>query len=194
MEGIKLKKHLEIAQELREGKSLTRIAKERKMDRKYIKINLKSLIKEEYITLLYGKIIGSHKGYDLRKMPERQTNRCETDITKKAKEILKKKYDCIEEVGVWLNNYNRRYTIDLYSIKNKLGIELAWSSITSKQLIRRLSIYEELFGKVICALLKDSSFRKKDRHYIYLPQKIQDAGFKVIIVDIAKPHPIYELP
>jgi len=180
------KKYKEILEEVKKGKSLTQIAKERKACRNNLYRVLKKKFPEEYDTLIYGIKIGYHKGYTLRKMPNNQTNRVECDITKKAKKILKKKYFCVEEVGVWSKDFKKRYTIDLYNPRTKLGIELCWSKkTTSKELIKRLKEYKKFCKDVLCVLLKDSSIKSRDRPYTHLPTKLRRAGIVVRIFDIS---------
>ncbi len=190
-----MEKYELILKDLRKGKSLTSISKERKLCINNLRYQLKKRFPKDFSKYAHGEVIGYHEGYELRKMPNGHTNSCECDITKKAKEILKDYYGCIEEVGVWLDNYKRRYTIDLYSPRHKLGIELYWQHKENcKKLIKRLRNYEKYFGDVICALLRDSNWKKKNRTYFYISKKLKKAGIKVIIVDISKTPPIYESP
>lgn len=189
MEQETLKKYNMLIEELRDGKNLNALAKENKLDLQNMRDYIKKILKEDYTNLVYGEIIDFNNGFAIRKIPKRQTDRTESNITKIAKNILKKKYNCYEEVGVWMDNYGKRYTIDLYSVENKLGIELYWTKYSSTKIIKRLKIYKQLFGNVICALLKDSSNYSKNRNYYYLPKKIMEAGFEVIIVDIAQTPP-----
>lgn len=188
-------KYKGILREIEDGKSLKQISKERNIDHNNLRNQLRKRFSKEYDRLIYGEIIGNYKGYKLRKIPRRQTDRTETNITKKAKEILKKHYNCIEEVGVWNKNFSKRYTSDLYLLNSKIAIELYWQRREAfKQLKDKLNNYRKFSKVVICALLKDSKFRKKNRTYYYLKQKLKDAGFKVIIIDISNKHPITEIP
>jgi len=181
------KKYREILEEVRKGKSLTQIAKERKTCRRNLGNVLKKRFPEEYDTLIYGIKIGWYNGYTLRKIPNNQTNRVECDITKRAKKILKKKYFCVEEVGVWSKDFKKKYTVDLYNPRTKLGIELCWSkSLTSKKLIKRMKEYKKFCKDVLCVLIKDSSIKSRDRQYIGLPTRLNKAGIVVRIFDIGE--------
>ena len=62
-----------------------------------------------------------------------------------------------------------------------------------KKLVKRLNNYRKYYGDVICALIKDSSVRSKNRSYVNIKEKLKRDGFKVLIVDIAKEHPIHEI-
>lgn len=186
-------KYKEILKELKEGKSLTKICDEKNLCRKNVVRMLKKLVLDEYKPLVYGKILCNKNGFDLRLIPNRQTNNNETNLTKEAKKFLAKKYNCFEEVGIWVDNFKKRYTIDLYSVENDLGIEIFWQSDYSfKKILSRMRTYEKYFGNVLCALIKDSSVRSKNRSYILLKEKLRNENIKFIILDISEKHPITE--
>lgn len=177
-----------ILSELHEGKSLRQISHENGYCLSHMRNQLKKRYPKEYDELIHGKIIGEYKGNKLRKLSDRQTNRTECNITKKAKAILKERFSCTEEVAVWSNNFNTRQTIDLYSLKYKIGFELHWhGGKTCNQLIEKIKKYEECFGRTVLVLLKDSSTRKHNRSYIYTELKLKDAGIEVMILDITHP-------
>lgn len=181
-------KYNNLMEEIRSGKSINQTAKENNVNRGNLKRQLKKRFPEEYQKLIYGKIIGKHKNYILRKIPNNQTNRNECDITKKAKEFIKKKYDCIEEVGVWKNNGRDRVVIDLYSIRYKTGFEIYWQSGESyKRLKKKLLRYRKYFGRIVCVLLKDSNVRTKNRSYYYIIKKLKYDNIEFVIFDLAHP-------
>ena len=78
-----------IMNEIRTGKSMGKICREREHSINNVRNQLKKRFPEEYDLYIHGMIIDEHNGYELRKIPENQTNRIETDLTKKAKQILR---------------------------------------------------------------------------------------------------------
>jgi hypothetical protein len=176
------------------GESLNAIAKELKIDSKNMRVQLKKKFGfEAYADLIYGKVISTINGQKLRKLPQKQTNFCESNITKRAKAILSDVFDCQEEVGVWFNDFKTRSVIDLYSKKHNLGIELYWKSGENyKKLKTKLLRYCDIFDHVAIALLKDSSFKQKNRSYINIKNKLRKDGFDYIIVDLAETPPVTE--
>jgi len=183
------KKYQDIRLDLISGKSLNQISKDWKLDIGAIRYGLKKRYPDDFDVLVHGIIIEKRDGFDLRKIPHGQTDRSETNITKKAKDILKKYYPySIEEVGVWNHNFTVRYVVDLWSSENDIGFELCYSVTTSKKVIKKLNQYKKYFSKVVCVLLKDSTrFNiKKNRSYHYLKENIRSAGFDVIILDIGE--------
>ena len=106
-----------LLKELKKGKTLNLIANENNICRKNLKHMLFKRFGSIINTYVYGNIILNINGFDYYDLPKNQTNGNECNITKDAKTFLINKFDGIEEVGIWLNNYSTRYAIDIYSKK-----------------------------------------------------------------------------
>ncbi|MCH8003918.1 MAG: hypothetical protein IH934_04790 [Nanoarchaeota archaeon] len=173
-----------ILRDLKQGESLKSISKKYGHSFRNLSINLKELHNYEFELYIRGKVIDKYNNFLIRKAPPNHANRIETNITKKAKKILIKKYDCIEEVCVWNGEPLIRNCVDLYSIKNKLAIEIIWrSSETIKQLLKKLSKYKLLFGKVLCVLVCNGN------NPILKCERLRNKGFEVELLFIEQPSP-----
>lgn len=173
-----------ILRNLIQGESLNSINKKHGFCPNNIRKHLKKLYPEEFELYVHGKVIDEYNGFLIRKAPKNHANRVECNITKKAKEILSKRYDCMEEVCVWNGEPLIRNCVDLYSIKNKLAIEIIWKSKENiKQLIKRLNTYKLLFGNILCVLVNDSRNNIHTLQY----KRLKSSGFNVEILTIPSP-------
>jgi len=176
-----------IIKRVESGESLTNISKDLKICRQNMHRRLKNKF-EDYNDRVYGKIIAHNKGFDIRKIPNGQTNRCEANITKEAKRLLIERYGGLEECGIWINNYKTRYVIDIFNPENNLGIEICWKSKTYKQIFKRLKNYELFCDDIICVFVKDSTIRKKNKSYPLLRERLIRNGFRIGVLDINNPY------
>jgi len=179
---IDYKKIIEL---LRNGESLEEIHRRFGHCKKHLRYKLKEKLGEEYDELIYGKPIGYLNNYELRLVNKLQTSRCECNITKKAKNIIRKKYNfSYEEVAVWSKDKRIRVTIDIYIPKEEIGIELLWADTTSKKINEKYDNYKNIFTKLIFILLKESEVKKRDIQYNFSKRVINE-NINIKVLDIS---------
>lgn len=181
-------KYMDMIRELMHGKSMHKLAAEKKICIKNLRRQLKKRYPEQYDKLIYGEIIEKKSTFELRQIPKNQTDATETIRTKVIKEYFKTFFNSINEVGIWKKNESTRLCIDIYCPKYKIGWEIYWRhKETIKQIINRLERYEQYFNRVGIILVKDSRFHKQDKGYFYLQEALNKKNFPYILFDIAEP-------
>lgn len=114
----------------------------------------------------------------------------ETDIVRKAKLILMKKFNNLyEEISCRkiINDYGTKesfaYQLDLWNPIKREGFEIQWhNKVSHDDLISRMKKYKELFGSVKLIFLQYDNIRGWLSGYKYFTEytlsKYKDAGIK----------------
>jgi hypothetical protein len=161
------RKYEAIFDQFKSGISLRQIAKLNNIGcTRNLGYNLKLLYGQEYINVAHGKTIKQTNNLQYTLLPNLYTNRTETNITKKAKEIFKN-YNFMEEVGVWENQTKLLAAIDLYNLEQDIAIELIYKSDNcSSKIIKKINRYKKYFKNVYVFFLVDSDayLRQKTRY------------------------------
>ena len=169
---------------LEKGESLNSFKNENK-DIRWLRSKLIKLYPKRYKEAVYGKIINLNKGYELYKLPKKQTDRTETFLTKRAKEYINKNLcdsKAEYEIGIWLENFKKKYVVDVWY--NNIGYEICFSQITSKKIIKKVKNYLKFCDKVIVILPKNKNIKSQNKDYPLLKNKLKEEGIEAINIDL----------